>query len=310
MKLTVDRQRVYHKRDRLKQLRAFGHAARLESVTRAGEYLEISQPAVSLHLRELEHELEALLFERRGPKISLTPAGERLYAIAMPLIASMDKISETFAEGFEESVDRTLRIAAGPSATAFVLPPYLRRFREEFPKVRLRVKNALVGDALKLLVAREADFAMGADEPVSGEFSFHPVFAYRHVLIVPEDHPLAGREAVDIEEATRYPAIVPPAETYVRQPDNSAARRFVADATVAMTTSGWSVIKHCVQAGLGIAVIPSMCLTARDRLSVVPLREERGEMTYGIFTRNGRGPLPYPAELFIRMMIPDFPERA
>ena len=74
MKLTVDRQRVYHKRDRLKQLRAFGHAARLESVTRAGEYLEISQPAVSLHLRELEHELEALLFERHGPKISLTPA--------------------------------------------------------------------------------------------------------------------------------------------------------------------------------------------------------------------------------------------
>ena len=310
MKRSVDRRRVYHKRDRLKQLRAFGHAARLESATRAAEYLEISQPAVSLQIRELEHELEALLFERRGPKITLTPAGERLYAIAMPLIASMDRISETFAGGFEESVSHTLRIAAGPSATAFVLPPYLRRFREEFPETRLWVKNALVREALKLLAVREADFVMGADEPVSCEFSFHPAFAYRHVLIAPENHPLAGRQAVDIEEATRYPAIVPPAETYLRQPDFSPARRFVAEATVAMTTSGWGVIKHCVQAGLGIAVIPSMCLTVRDRLSVVPLREERGELTYGIFTRSDEASLPRSAERFIRMMIPDFPERA
>ena len=166
--MAINRQRIYHKRDRLRQLRAFCHAARFESATRAAEHLDISQPAVSLHLRELEHELEAVLFERRGPRITLTSAGERLQAIARPLVESMDRIAATFADGFENSVAGVLRIAAGPSASAFVLPPYLLRFRADYPEVRLRVRNALVGEALKLLAAGEVDLVMGAEEPFTG----------------------------------------------------------------------------------------------------------------------------------------------
>lgn len=306
--MAVNRQRIYHKRDRLRQLKAFCHAARLESATRAAEHLAISQPAVSLHVRELEHELEAVLFERRGPSISLTPAGELLYGIAMPLVDSMDRISAAFAGEFDDSVGGHVRIVAGPAATAFVLPPYLRKFREEFPETVLTVRNALVSEGLKLLASGEADFVMGAAEPFSGEFVFHPTFFYNHVLIVPENHPVAGQEEVDVVEAARYPAIVPPAGTYERQPEDSAARRFVAMAKVVMTTSGWGVIKHCVESGLGVAVVPSMCLTDRDRLSVIPLREDHGGLSHGVFMRSGRT-LPRPALRFIRMMAPDLPGR-
>ena len=302
--MAIDRQRIYHKRDRLRQLRAFCHAARLGSTTRAAGQLAISQPAVSLHVRELEHEMEAVLFERHGPNIALTPAGQRLYTIAQPLVESMDTLAATFTSGLEDTISGELCIAAGPSATAFVLPPYLLRFREEFPEVRLRVRNALVSEGLKLLAAGEADFVVGAEEPFNGEFDFRRSFSYHHVLIVPVDHPLAGREDVAIEEAVRHPAIVPPSNTYERQPEASAARRFVAEASVAMTTSGWGVIKQCVEAGLGIAVVPSMCLGERDRLSVVPLREEQVRLAYGVFTPNHQ-PLSQPAVRFIGMLVPD-----
>ena len=303
--MAIDRQRIYHKRDRLRQLRAFCHAARLESATRAAEHLAITQPAVSLHVRELEHELEAVLFERRGPNITLTSAGALLYAIAQPLVESMDRLTETFVGGFDDSVAGVLSIAAGPSASAFVLPPFLLRFRADYPEVLLRVKSALVGEALELLSAGEVDLVMGAaEEPVTGDFDFRRSFAYHHVLIVPEGHPLAGRAEVEIEEAARYPAVVPPADTYVRQPESSAARRFVAEASAVLTTSGWGVIKHCVEAGLGIAVVPNMCITERERLIVVPLSEDVGELEYGIYTRSGPA-LPPLAARFVEMVAPE-----
>ena len=302
--MAIDRQRLYHKRDRLRQLRAFSHAARLGSAARAAEHLSISQPAVSLHVRELEHELEAVLFERRGPNISLTAAGERLYAIVRPLVESMESLAESFVDGLDDSVTGLVHVAAGPSASAYVLPPYLLRYRAAFPEVRLRVTTALVGDALKLLAAGEVDLVMGAAEPVDGEYVFRRSFVYHHVLIVPEGHPLCGRDEVAIEEAARHPAIVPPPETYERQPESSVARRFVAQAPAVLTTSGWGVVKQYVEAGLGIAVVPNMCLGERDRLRVVPLREERVGLEYGVYTRRGVAPAP-PAARFLEMVAPD-----
>ena len=65
----------HQRTNRLKQFRAFCHAARLGSITRAAEHLMSSQPAVSLQVRSLEEELGVELFDRRGPRISLTPLG-------------------------------------------------------------------------------------------------------------------------------------------------------------------------------------------------------------------------------------------
>ena len=102
--MAVDRQRNYHKRDRLRQLRAFCYAAKFESMTLSGEHLGISQPAVALHVRELEHELEAVLFDRAGPRVSLTPAGEHLYGLAGPLVETVDRLPATCASELDAPV--------------------------------------------------------------------------------------------------------------------------------------------------------------------------------------------------------------
>ena len=100
-----------------------------------------------------------------------------------------------------------------------------------------------------MLSAREADFVVGAMEPIPELFDYHPVFSYDLVLITPEDHPLAGREFVEIQEATEYPAVVPPAGTYNQQFGESIAHQFAREARVAVETSGWGVIKQYVQDG-------------------------------------------------------------
>ena len=84
--------------DRLRQLRAFCHAARLGGISRAAEYIMSSQPSVSVQIRLLEKALGVALFERHGPRISLTRAGETLYARAMPLVEGIDRLPDTSAE--------------------------------------------------------------------------------------------------------------------------------------------------------------------------------------------------------------------
>ncbi len=71
--------RFYYKQNRLKQLRAFCYSAQSCSISKAAERLFLSQPSVSLQVRALEQELDITLFERKGPRISLTPEGHVLY---------------------------------------------------------------------------------------------------------------------------------------------------------------------------------------------------------------------------------------
>ena len=88
---------IRSKRDRLRQLRAF-YAARFESMTRAAECLGVTQRAVALQVRNLENELETGLFDRVGPRLALTDAGQQFYRLANPLVEELDSLPESFAD--------------------------------------------------------------------------------------------------------------------------------------------------------------------------------------------------------------------
>ena len=150
--------------------------------------------------------------------------------------------------------------------------------------MRLRVTNALVERGLELLSDRKVDFVVGAKEPNTEMFSYHEAFTYDLVLIVPEGHPLAGRESVDIREAAQYSGIAPASGTYNRQFGESVAHRFGTETNVAIETNGWGVIRNYVEAGLGISVVPSLCLTGQERIWRIPFGEYAPARSYGIFT--------------------------
>ncbi|MCL4695307.1 MAG: LysR family transcriptional regulator, partial [Candidatus Hydrogenedentes bacterium] len=81
---------IRYKQNRLQQLRGFYYAAREKSISKAAERMALSQPSVSLQIQALERELKTTLFERRGPKIDLTPDGQLLMELAQPLVDGID----------------------------------------------------------------------------------------------------------------------------------------------------------------------------------------------------------------------------
>ena len=252
--------------DRLKRLRAFCHAARLGSISRADEHVMSSQPAVSLKIRMLEKELGLTLFERRGPSISLTHAGESLYARAMPLVVGMDRLPDTFAEHHLSGVADVLRIGAGQTSAAYLLPKYVERFRERWPEVEIEIPTGTGRERLGWLRGYELDLVVGSMDVVPTDVEFHSLLASELVLITAADHALAGRKSVTIEAAAAYPFVGHSASRYVAQVTEVMLRLHGAAPDVVVEVDGWSVITNYVAASVGISIVPDLCLTEYDEL--------------------------------------------
>lgn len=299
---------IHYKQNRLKQLRAFCHAARTGSVSAAAEHICLSQPTVSLQIQALEREFATRLFERRGPRIQLTPEGELLYELAQPLVEGMDKLHETFSARCGRVDQGTLTIAAGESTILYILPEPLRRFADRYPGIDLRLHNVTGRDGLAMLRADEADLAVGSMLEVSDDISYQPVVTYRPKLITPLGHPLAEKETVTLEDIAPYGLILPPRHLSTWRIVDLVFRQHNLGYSVTLEAGGWEVIKKYVELGLGIAIVTDVCLTGQEALASRSLEAYFPKRSYGIVLRRGKFLSPQ-AKRFLEILEEHFAGR-
>ena len=299
----------YYKQNRLKQLRAFCYTAKSGSISKAAEQLYLSQPSVSLQIQALERELNTMLFERRGPKIRLTPDGQALLEIALPMVEGMDSLRDTFAERCGDLNSGYLNIAAGESTILYILPKFLKQFSEKYPGVCIRLHNVTGADGMAMLRADEADFAVGSMLEMPDDLSYYPVFNFNPTLITPLDHPLANREKITLEEIAEYDLILPPRYLSTWGQVKSVFQQNNIQHKVTIEAGGWAVIKKYVEMGLGISIVTDICLEKSDRLGTTCVKEFFPTRSYGIVMRRGKF-IPAQAKRFIELMAPEFFHRA
>lgn len=295
----------YYKQNRLKQLRAFCYTAKSGSISRAAEQLYLSQPSVSLQIQALERELNTMLFERRGPKIKLTPDGLALLEIAQPMVDGMDSLRDTFAERCGDLNSGYLNIAAGESTILYVLPKYLKKFSDKYPGVRIRLHNVTGADGMAMLPADEADFAVGSMLDMPDDLSYFPVFNFNPTLITPLNHPLAKRRKVTLEEIAQYNMILPPRYLSTWSQVKSVFQQHNVQHRVTLEAGGWAVIKKYVEMGLGISIVTDICLVESDQLATISVKEFFPTRSYGIVIRRGKF-IPAQAKRFIELLAPNY----
>lgn len=300
---------LYYKQNRLKQLRAFCFAARTGSISLAAEELFLSQPSVTLQIQALEREMDITLFERRGPNIKLTPEGEILYQLADPLVEGIDKLQESFAAHYGKLESGELNIAAGESTILYILPEPIKRFAEAYPRIRIKLHNVTGRDGMAMLRADEADFAVGSMLEVPEDIIYRPSVTYDTVLITPQDHPLAGRENIRLQEISPYGLILPPRHLSTWGTVKTVFSQHNVSFQVSLEAGGWEVIKKYVELGLGISIVSDVCLTESDKVARIPLEHYFPGRSYGIVMRHGKFLSPQ-ARRFIEMMDPEFLEEA
>ncbi len=301
--MSAEPPRFYYKQSRLKQLRAFCHAAQANSISRAAERLSLSQPTVSLQVRALEDELAVTLFERKGPRISLTPEGEVLYQLAVPLVEGIDNLGDAFAERLGQVASGELDIAAGESTILYILPRFMKRFASQYPGIRVRLHNVTGRDGLAQIRADEVDFAVGSMLDLPADIEYRPTFSYDTVLITAKSHPLASQERPSLSAIGAYGLILPPRHLSTWHVVDLVFQQHGVPFQVTLEAGGWEVIKRYVELNLGISIVSGLCITGREKLAVKPLSRYFPKRTYGVVLRRGKFLSPA-AKRFIRMMDP------
>jgi len=291
-----------YKQNRIQQLRGFCFTAAEGSISRAAERMYLSQPSVSLQIQALERELNVTLFERRGPRIKLTPDGELLFAMAMPLVDQIDKLPDEFAARRGDINQGRIDVAAGWSTILYVLPSFVEAFREAHPHIELKLHNVTGAEGLAQLRAGHVDFAVGPLLEVPEDIEFHPIVSYEPLLITALNHPLAKKKHITLKELSKHPFILPPRHLSTWSTVDSAFKKHGLPYEVAMEVGGWEVIKKYVELGLGISVVMSICITGGEKLAVMPANEYFPNRTYGVVIRKGKFLSPQ-ARRFVDLML-------
>ncbi len=295
--------RAYYKQNRLQQLRGFCYAAKALSISKAAQKMFLSQPSVSLQIQALERELGVVLFERYGPKISLTPDGEALLVLATPLVEGMDNLPASFAARREEIGEGRLDVAAGESTILYILPELVHAFSKRYPRIELKLHNVTGQTGLKMLRAGEVDFAVGSMIDTHDDIVFAAIWTYAPMLITPMDCPLADRKRVSMKDIAAEPLILPPRQLTTYRLIEAAMEQRGLNYHVRVEAGGWEVIKKYVQIGLGVSIVPSFCLTGDEPVRSISVKGHFPERTYGVVLRKGRFLSPQAKE-FIRNLSP------
>lgn len=143
----------------LEYYKVFYHVAKYGSLTLAAAELSISQPAVSQALKQLEASLQTKLFVRVARGIQLTPEGKTLYAYVEKGYEQLEEGERKLAQMLELAYGE-LRIGASDMTLRFCLLPFLEKYHEKYPHIKVTVTNAPTPETLQLLKEKKIDFGV------------------------------------------------------------------------------------------------------------------------------------------------------
>ncbi|MBP0599535.1 LysR family transcriptional regulator [Herbaspirillum sp. LeCh32-8] len=241
----------------LDYLQTFVAVIRHGSFSAAAERLDLSQPAVSQQIRQLERSLGAPLVERTGRRARATAAGQELLGHAAQIEAAVDAAVAAVARRGGSAAGR-VRLGTGATACIFLLPAVLKDLRKRFPALEITVSTGNTAEIIKAVEDNLLDVGL-VTMPVAGRmFDITPVLDDEFVLLAPPGMALPAK--VTAATLADLPVLLfEPGGNTRRIADDWFARAGVRLAPV-MSLGSVEAIKELVAAGLGCAILPGMAV--------------------------------------------------
>lgn len=271
----------------LRQLSYFREVARREHVSEAARGMNVSQPTVTRQMQELERELGVELFAQAGRRIKLTAAGQALLRHAEIILRQVE-LARHELEGFGEEIGGRVSIGAPPSVGERLLPGALHEFHDAYPRVELRVSEGSTSTLVRLLGTGELDLAVVSLPVTQPGIARWPLFEEELVLVVAEGHPLAEQASVAIGELSEERFLLYSPGGFVREATLSACRAGGFTPRVALDAGSIELLLCLAEAGLGVAIVPPLAVTARHQLRQLRLSDQRLRRTMGLVATTER----------------------
>ncbi|WP_299775350.1 LysR family transcriptional regulator [uncultured Pseudoteredinibacter sp.] len=250
-----------------KQLRAFVAVAKHRSFAEACGELHLSQPALSITIRNLEEQLGGPLINRSTRSVSLTPEGEAFYPIAQRILQDWESAFDEMHNRFALRRGR-LAMACMPSLAASVFPALMARFHEQYPEIDLSLEDIVMEDVLSAVHSGRVELGIAFEQEIPEDIEQQQLFSDRAVVALPPSHVLAKKKQLNWQDLSRYPFISLNARSGFRrsidtimQEQNAVPER-IYEANQ-LTTAG-----RMAAEGLGLCLVPGFCQAQMEQMGL------------------------------------------
>lgn len=168
-------------------LKTFVTLAELKNFTKASEALNISQPSVSLHIKNLEKEFQTELFLRSPKFVQITPTGEILYNRAKQIISLYDQTKEDILE-HHQSVQGELKIGASFTIGEYILPPLLLKLQSDYPELELNIVIGNTEEIVQYVRLFQVDIGLIEGQTNDKELTIHPFMQDELFIVSSTNH--------------------------------------------------------------------------------------------------------------------------
>ena len=265
----------------LSHLRYFVELAHTRHYTRAAEHLFITQPSLSHAIGQLESELGVPLFERSGRNTTLTRLGEEFLVCAERTLSTLDSGVESLRRSAQG--EGLIRLGLVRPLGVDFIPDLAARFVAENSgkEIHFTFGTGVTQQLLDGLLARRYDLVFSSMPPAELGLSARPVVRQDLVLVVPPDHPLAGRKSIDLEETLSYPYVSFSRGSGMRDTVDALFGQLQARPRISCETEEMEVVAGLAARGFGIAVVPRMDLLDQLPLKVISIPRLGEEHLHG-----------------------------
>jgi DNA-binding transcriptional LysR family regulator len=274
----------------LLDLRAFLAVLDSGSFHRAAEQLNMSQPALSRRIKQLELVLGTPLLERTTRRVAPTAAGRELQPLLIRLLDELEtSVLSMSSTGKLQSGQVT--IACVPTAAFYFLPQVIKQFHALHPHIRIRILDLSASEGLRSVAAGECEFGISMLGSADPDLTFTPLMEDPFVLACHRDHPLAGKRDVQWRDLADHLLIGVSRHSGNRTILDNALANLDVRLNWFYEVHHLSTSLGLVEAGVGISVLPRLATPRDDHPTIVtkPIRDPTVVRTIGIVERrNGR----------------------
>lgn len=253
------------------QLRAFHAVARELSVSRAADALNVTQPAVTLHLQALEEQYGLTLFNRGKSGVTLTRDGEELYKLTQRMFADEAEIA-AYLGGMAALAHGHISLAAdGPHVALDLVSEY----RTRYPGVEVSMTLGNAEETLDDVMSQRVDAGLLANPPDNDRLVRVPVLRQSMVAVVHRDHPWTKKDAIQLADLADQPVILRETGSMTRRTLEAALDKKNIRINPVMELGSREAAREAAAHGLGIAFMQERETVGDDRVRGIVIRDLR-----------------------------------
>jgi DNA-binding transcriptional LysR family regulator len=276
----------------LRQLRVFIEVARLQSFSRAGDEIGLTQSAVSRCVRELEGEIGLKLIDRTTREVQLTDVGGNLVSSVSRLLTDLDDALREIREIGEQRRGRVV-VAASPTVACRLMPRVVASCGRQFPYVTLGLRDDVQSDVVRKVKSGEVDFGVIIGPFSADDLLSETLMTDSFCIVSRDDHPLAAQRQVAWTDLEGQQLVMLDSASGSRPIIDAVMQEYGVSATVVQELGHSATVFGLVEAGVGVSVLPwlALPLPAGAALVARPL-VPRAERTVELVRRRDRSLSP------------------